>query len=96
MSGVEIMWKFVEYLLVGMGVSIYWILKRHKELAVVCYVLFKFIDKPKMDTALKVKLIHKMVTVLDSEGVRCQRYASQFIKKHYEQTDTKVQEAPDE
>ena len=83
MSGVEIVWKFVEYLLVALGVSIYWILEHHKEKQILTKLLFSFIDKNKgINDHGKIGLIQQLARACKLSGVDIQRYVDEYIKKY--------------
>ena len=79
---VEIIWKVVELGLVVLGTSIYWILKRNKDAAMVSAIIFGLIDKGKFPNQFKILAIDRYTKSLKAGGFDMSKYATEFKKKY--------------
>ena len=79
---IEVIWKMVELALVVLGTSIYWILRRNKDAAMVSAIIFGLIDKGKFPNQFKIMAIDRYTDSLKRRGFDMSKFAENFKKKY--------------
>lgn len=85
MVEIELLWKFIEIGLVSFGTSVYWILKRNKDAAMVSSIIFGLIDRGKYPKQFKIMAIDRYTDSLKKRGFDMSKFAENFKKKYDEQ-----------
>jgi hypothetical protein len=79
---IEIIWRILEVGLVILGTSIYWILRRDKDAAMISAIIFGLIDKGRFNDATKITAIDRYTDALKRRWFDMTKFATKFKQRY--------------